>query len=183
MTLLYWTNNSILCMENLWIIQVRLYYFRTTIHNFLLSPLPRVFSGDLTLPISYIYFFDLMKIFSPLENIHIINNHIYPPPPLSFCLFTVKALKNDEVRVGCKPKLGNRRTDKWSADGSDGSNFKTTDTLIIPDVVTNNKPVPNIKWWYCNKKFYINEVVIVPIRGQVCAKAFPLVAPIAVNAL
>ena len=76
-----------------------------------------------------------------LENIQLLDNHRSPPPVLTTHLFAVKAEENDGYRVGCDPKIRNRRIGEWSSGGSAGSNFKKSDTLILPAVADNNQPL------------------------------------------
>ena len=60
---------------------------------------------------------------------------------------------------------------------------KTADTLILPDVASNNQPMPHPTGGTDNCKFYINYVGLGLVSGQVCPKAFPSIALMVVRAL
>ena len=64
-----------------------------------------------------------------------------------------------------------------------GQTSKTAETLFIPYIVTNNKPVPHPTGGDYNWKFHQYEVDLGLVNGQVCTKALPSILPMVVRAL
>ena len=61
-----------------------------------------------------------------------------------------------------------------------GQISKTTDTLIIPHIVTNNKLATHLTGVSDNCKLSLNEVRLCLVSDQVCDKNFPLIMPMVV---
>ena len=83
----------------------------------------------------------------------------------------------------CDPKPGKKTTGEWSSGGSAGSNFKNSETLIPPDVSTNNKRLPQPTRGADNLEFPLNEVGIGLVSVQVCDEVLPSIAPIMMHVL
>ena len=60
---------------------------------------------------------------------------------------------------------------------------KTTETLFLLAVYSNNQPVSHLIGGTNNWKFYLNEVGISLVSGKVCVNALPSIVPIVVRTL
>ena len=147
------------CMVHPGRLQMRLYPFRTMIHNFLFYPLPSGFDIDLTFPLSHISFLASLGRLSPPWEYSSTQQPEIPTTPTQ-CASLCGETRKNMMSLGwvTSQNLGSKGLESKVPVVWLGQTWKPADTPILPAFATINQPVPQLTGGAYDQKFDLKNV-------------------------